>query len=125
MTEEKIMTTKKKPIQSNPVKDDKNDVVFIQLDRLREVRFGHKSLKRLGVLLGKNMANFNENDFDLGDIEKVMFCGLQQDAAEHGETLELEMMEDLLDQAKSYGDIMKAMNDALNNAFQETEKQKN
>ncbi len=115
--------TAKKPLQ--PVKDEKNDLVFIQLDRLREVRFGHKSLKMLSVLLGKNMAQFDENDIDLGDIEKVMFCGLQQDAREHGECLELEQMEDLLDLAPSYGDIIKAMNDALNNAFQETEKQKN
>jgi hypothetical protein len=119
------MTTKKKPTQTNLEKSDKNDVVFIQLDRLREVRFSHKSLKKLSNLLGKNMAQFDETEFDLGDIEKVMFCGLLHDCQENGETLELEKMEDLLDLAPSYGDIMKAMNDALNNAFQETDKQKN
>lgn len=119
------MTTKKKTAQPKPVENDKNDLVFVQLDRLREVRFGHKSLKMLSVLLGKNMAQFDESEFDLGDIEKVMYCGLWQDAKEHGENLELDQMEDLLDLAPSYGDIIKAMNDALNNAFQETEKQKN
>lgn len=105
--------------------NEKNDLVLVQLDRLREVRFGHKSLKMLSLMLGKNLAEFDESQIDLGDIEKVMFCGLIQDAREHGENLELEQMEDLLDLAPSYGDIIKSMNDALNKAFQETEKQKN
>lgn len=119
------MTTKNTAVEAIPQQDEKNDLVLVQLDRLREVRFGHKSLKMLSVLLGKNMAQFDESEIDLGDIEKVMFCGLQQDCKEHGENLVLEQMEDLLDLAPSYGDIIKAMNDALNKAFQETEKQKN
>ncbi len=116
------MTTAKKKVEQT---DEKNDIVLIQLDRPREVRFGHKSLKKLAAMLGKNMTNLDESEFDLGEVEKVMLCGLEKDAREHGETLTLEQMEDLLDLAPSYGDIIKAMNTALNNAFQETEKQKN
>lgn len=117
-------TPKKKPIPTNQV-DEKNPCVIIELDRPREIRFGHKSLKMLGAMLNKNMANLDESDFDLGEIEKVMYCGLLADSKEHGENLKLEDMEDLLDLASSYGDIIKAMNDALNNAFMETDKQKN
>ena len=120
------MTTKINTEQAKLQTDEKNDLVLVQLDRLREVRFGHKSLKMLSVLLGKNMAQFDESQIDLGDIEKVMYCGLAYRIVKnHGENLELEQMEDLLDLAPSYGDIIKAMNDALNKAFQETEKQKN
>ena len=76
------MTTKDTAVQTIPQQDEKNDLVLVQLDRPREVRFGHKSLKMLSVLLGKNMAQFDESEIDLGDIEKVMFCGLLQDSKE-------------------------------------------
>lgn len=104
--------------------NDKNTVVMINLDRPRKVRFGHKALKMLGAMTDKNVNEMAGN-FDLEEIEKVLYCGLLQDARENGETLKLEDMEDLLDQAESYGDIMQAMNLALDKAFQETEKQKN
>lgn len=116
-----MTTVKKKTVEV----DEKNDIVLVQLDRLREVRFGHKALKKLAAMLNKNISNIDESDFDLGEIEKVMFCGLEKDAKAHGENLELADMEDLLDLAPSYGDIIKAMNTALNISFQETEKQKN
>ena len=67
----------------------------------------------------------DENDFDLADLEKVMWCGLQADAREHNEVLKLEQMEDLLDSASSFGEIMEAMNKALEQSFQRTEKEKN
>jgi hypothetical protein len=67
----------------------------------------------------------DENDFDLADLEKVMWCGLQADAREHGEDLKLEDMEDLLDSAKSFGEIMEVMNKALEQSFQKTQKEKN
>ena len=48
----------------------------------------------------------DENDFDLADLEKIMWCGLQADAREHNEDLKIEDMEDLLDSANSFGEIM-------------------
>lgn len=104
---------------------DKNNLVYINLDRPRFVRFGHKALKQLGTLTGKKLEEMDENDFDLADLEKIMWCGLQADAREHGETLKMEDMEDLLDSAESFGEIMEAMNKALEVAFQKTEKEKN
>jgi len=105
--------------------NDKNTMVVINLDRPRFVRFGHKALKQLGKLTGKRIDEMDENDFDLADLEKVIWCGLQADAKEHGEVLKLEDMEDLLDQAESFGEIMEAMNKALEVSFQKTEKEKN
>jgi hypothetical protein len=106
-------------------KDEKNPMVMIELDRPRFLRYGHKALKKLGLMTGKQLVQMDENEFDLTEIEKVMFCGLEEDALEHGEDLKLEDMESILDKAKSYGDIMESMKKALEMAFQPTEKQKN
>jgi hypothetical protein len=96
---------------------DKNDVVVIKLDRPRFIRFGHKALKKLGALTGKGLANMEMEEFDLEELEKILYCGLLSDAKENNETLKLEDMEDLLDCADSYQEIIEAMNKALTNAF--------
>jgi predicted solute-binding protein len=96
---------------------EKNDVVVINLDRPRFLRYGHRALKKLGALTGKGLADLGENDFDLEEMEKIIYCGLLSDAKENGETLKLEDMEDLLDQAESYNELLEAMNLALTNAF--------
>jgi hypothetical protein len=106
-------------------KDDKNTLVIVNLDRPRFLRFGHKALKQLTTLTGKKIEEMNEDDFDLSDLEKIIWCGLQQDAKENGETLKIEDMEDLLDKAESFADIMEAMNQALEQAFRRTEREKN
>ena len=99
-------------------------MVIINLDRPRFVRFGHKALKQLGTLTGKKFEEMDENDFDLADLEKIMWCGLQADAKEHGEVLKLEDMEDLLDQAESFGEIMEVMNKALEKSLSRKLKKK-
>jgi len=101
---------------------EKNTTVTIKLDRVRTLKYGHKALKKLSSLTGKSMQTMTSEDFDLAELEKVIWCGLQSDASENNETLKLEDMEDLLDQAESFNDILVAMNQALDNAFQSTEK---
>jgi len=93
-----------------------NDVVYIQLDRPRQLRFGHSALKRLTALTGKSMEQI-DNGFDLEDLEKVLYAGLLYDARQNGETLLLEQMEELLDQAPSYQHILDKMNEAFTAAF--------
>jgi hypothetical protein len=105
--------------------NDNNDLIVVHLDRPRFVRFGHKALKQLTKLTGKKLEQMDENEFDLADLESIMWCGLQADAKEHGEELKLEDMEDLLDQAPSFGEIMEVMSQALEQAFKRTEKEKN
>lgn len=106
-------------------KSDKNNMVVINLDRPRFVRFGHKALKQLSVLTGKKLDQMDEKEFDLADLEKIMWCGLQADAKEHNEELKIEDMEELLDKAESFAHIIEAMNKGLEQAFQKTEKEKN
>ncbi|WP_182300705.1 hypothetical protein [Cohnella cholangitidis] len=87
-----------------------NDVILIQLDRPRELRFGHKALKNLTALTGKSIENLEgDGGFDLEHLEKVIYCGLLSDARANNETLELEQMEDLLDQAPSYQHVIEKM----------------
>jgi hypothetical protein len=105
--------------------NDNNDLVVVNLDRPRFVRFGHKALKQLTILTGTNLEKLDENDFGLEEVEKVMWCGLQADAKEKGEELKLEQMEDLLDMAGNYAEILEAMHKGLEMAFKRTEKEKN
>jgi hypothetical protein len=97
---------------------DKNDVVIINLDRPRMLWYGHKALKTLGALTGKDIdAAMSMEELDLGELEKVMYCGLLTDAKAHNEVLKLEDMEDLLDMAPSFGEIILKMQEAFNACF--------
>jgi hypothetical protein len=96
---------------------NKNDVVIINLDRPRELRFGHKALKKLTAMTGKSIDNFEMDGNNLEEIETIFFCGLFSDAKENNETLTLEDMEDILDHASSYGELLEKMTLALNAAF--------
>ncbi|MCJ8008120.1 hypothetical protein ACFFF5_17795 [Lederbergia wuyishanensis] len=105
---------------------DKNDLVIINLDRPRVLRFGHKALKTLTALTGMTFDDIDLENFDLETIEKVFYCGLLSDAKENNETLKLEDMEDLLDKANNYGELLEKMTLAFNAAFgQMAEEQKN
>lgn len=120
----KKQTTVKQPIEQETTSDD-NPIIYITLDRERELRFGHKALKRMSSLTGKTMIDITSEEFSLEELEKVLWCGLISDAEAHGETLKLEDMEDLLDKAPNYISVVNAMNDAMAQAFKETKKQKN
>jgi hypothetical protein len=102
-----------------------NPTTVIYLDRPRFVRFGHKALKQLTTLTGMKLEEMDEDDFSMEELEKIMWCGLQTDAQQNNEVLKLEDMEDLLDKAESFNEIMEVMKNALEKAFQQTEKQKN
>lgn len=96
---------------------DKNDVVIVELDRPRELRFGHKALKKMSALMGKSVEDIGGDELDLEEIEKVFFYGLSKDARDNGEALTLEMMEDILDHAPSYSYLLQKMNEAFAVAF--------
>jgi hypothetical protein len=103
--------------------NNKNDVVIIELDRPRELRYGYKALKTMVAMIGKDFEEIVDADtFNLRDtedfesIEKIICCGLLSDARKHGEELKLEQIEDLLDlQPMSY--ILEKMTEAFTAAF--------
>lgn len=100
-----------------------NDVVIIELDRPRELRYGYKALKTLVAMTGKNIEDISEFDFsaeDLELIEKVIYCGLLSDARKNDEQLKLEDMEDLLDM-KPLQYTLKKLTEAFTAAFGDPE----
>ncbi|GJM84331.1 hypothetical protein HMSSN139_68270 [Paenibacillus sp. HMSSN-139] len=99
------------------INGSKNDVVIINLDRPRELRYGHKALKKLLADTGKDLDALDTGSLDLAEVEKYVYYGLLSDAKENGEGLKLEDMEDLLDKAPSFGHIVEKMTEAFNVAF--------
>jgi hypothetical protein len=95
----------------------KNDLVVINLDRPRFLRYGHKALKQLSSLTNLDISKMDMSNFSLEDLEKVLYCGLLSDAYENSETLKLEDMEDLLDQAESFKELMEKLNESFEKAF--------
>ena len=120
----KKTNTVKKPTDTDQKTDD-NPIVYIELDRPRQLRYGHLALKKLSSLTGKTMFDVTSDDFSLEELEVVIYCGLLNDAEERGETLEIKDMERLLDKAPTYLHIIDAMNKAMEQAFKQTKKQKN
>jgi hypothetical protein len=94
----------------------KSDLVVINLDRPRYLRYGHKALKKLTTMTDIDITNMNTSDFKFEDIEKIYYVGLLSDAKENDETLKLEDMEDLLDLA-DFKDIVEKMQEAFEKAF--------
>jgi hypothetical protein len=97
------------------VSKNKNDVVMINLDRPRELRFGHKALKMYQALTGRKLTEIG-TDFDSEDIEKLIYCGTIRDGQNHGDPLKLEDMEDIIDDA-GLPEVIEKMTEALNAAF--------
>lgn len=97
---------------------DNNNVVIIELDRPREIRFGHSALKSMLATLGISLEEFEVDGGNLERLEQIMYFGLLSDARKNGETLKMEDMEGLLDQASSFGEIMEKMTLAINKAFE-------
>jgi hypothetical protein len=100
----------------------KSDVVIIKLDRNRVLRYGHKALKTLMALTGKDLdASMDMETLDLVELEKILYCGLLSDAKSQNENLKLEDMEDLLDQAESFVYITKKLEEAFQASFGTTD----
>lgn len=93
-----------------------NDTVILNLDRPRELRFGHKALKTYQAISGVGLDEIGKDGFDLDTIEKLIYCGLLSDGRKNGDTLKLEDLEDLLDEV-DFQEILDKMTEALSVAF--------
>ncbi|MDR6883113.1 hypothetical protein [Bacillus sp. 3255] len=96
-----------------------NDLVIIELDRPRVLRFGHKALKHLSALTGMTMEQIGDGDLDFEQIEKIIYCGLLADDKD----LQLDDMEDLLDKAPNPQYYIGKMTEALSAAFKSADTQ--
>lgn len=98
-----------------------SDAVILNLDRPRELRFGHKALKTLKSLTGLNLLDIEkqltEGNLDPEVLEKMVYAGLQQDARNNDETLTLEHVADLLDEVPAYIDVITAVAQAFVKGF--------
>jgi len=97
-------------------KQNNNDMVLINLDRPRELRFGHKALKTYQALTGTKLEDLGKQGFDFDTIEKLIYCGLLSDSKANGEKLSIEDVEDLLD-LNPIQDTIEKLSEALNNSF--------
>lgn len=95
---------------------NKNDAVIIELDRPRELRFGHKALKTYQAITGQSLEDLGQGGFNFDDVEKLMYAGLLSDARANSETLTIEKVEDLLDD-HDIQDTINKMSEALEAAF--------
>jgi hypothetical protein len=95
----------------------KSDLVVINLDRPRTLKFGYKALKML-TAMDIDIENMGDSNFEFEDLEKIYYCGLLSDSKEHGEDLKLEDVEDLLDLAP-FKELVEKMQEAFKESFGE------
>lgn len=78
-----------------------NDVVIIEIDRPRRLRFNYDALKTLCARTGKKIEDMDDelsspSSFEW--IEVAFHAALQEDATAHGETLTPEKAVELMNQ---------------------------
>ena len=95
----------------------KNRLVILQADRPRVLKASHKALKMISKMLKKPIDEVDIDGTDFEIIEKVVYCLALKDAQKNGETLTLDMMEDILDAVETEQEIIDAVADAFSAAF--------
>jgi hypothetical protein len=93
------------------------DIVIVEWDKVRELRFGHKAQKIFEQLTGKPLSQLDPDNIGADEVEKLLYCMMLSDAQKKGEDLKLSDMEDILDSVSPYSAIMKAFSDTLNAAM--------
>lgn len=87
------------------VQPDENDTVIIELDRPRDLKLGHKALKRFSALTGKSMSELEDAIQHYDVLAALMYVMLAVDAEKHGENLTTEQVDDLLEDVPVYQQI--------------------
>lgn len=95
------MNTQNMPI----VLPDENDTVIIELDRPRELKLGHKALKRFSALTGKSLAELEDAVQHYDVMAALIYVMLEVDAEKHGEDLTPDQVDDLLENVPIYQQI--------------------
>lgn len=99
---------------------DKNDVVILELDRPRELRLGHKALKRFSALTGCSMQQLESEASHYDKMALLIYTMLSEDDPE----LTPEAVDDLIDLAERrrenrlrLKDLMVAVSAAIQASF--------
>jgi len=92
---------------------DKNNLVVIELDRARTLKFGNKALKKVEKVFGCKITNLKMNDLGIDEVEKLVLAGLEHEDKD----LTLGMVSDLLDEHIIFGEALKLVTDAFTAAF--------
>lgn len=96
--------------------NDKNDVVILQLDRPRELRLGHKALKRFSALTGCAMSEMEKEIQHYDKMTCLLYVMLSQEDPE----LTPEKVDDLLDEVPIVK-LANACSAAIEAAFKDEE----
>lgn len=90
-----------------------NDVVIIELDKPRQIKYGIKALKVIEKLLECKITKINFNDIGIDEMLKLLFAGLSWEDKE----LTLESLEDLVENHSSFSEITSKLTEAITVAF--------
>ena len=98
-----------------------NDLIIIELDKTRTLKYKHKALKMIEKLTGKSISNLDFSNVSTETIEHLLYAGLiSEDKA-----LKIEDMEDILDNCeKDYQYIIEKMSEAISKSFGGNEEKK-
>ena len=78
------------------IQPDKNDVVILDLDKPRELRLGHKALKRFSALTGCSMRQMQAETERYDKMALLIYVMLSEDQPD----LTPEAVDDLIDRAE-------------------------
>lgn len=99
-------------------------LTVINLDRPRIMRFDLDTLAMLEELTGaKTVDELLPVLKSFSGLRKAAFCALLLDAKEHGETLTLDNVGDILRHAEYLDDIIEKVGEAVMNCFRSDEKE--
>jgi hypothetical protein len=87
--------------------------VMIQLDKIRNLRYGMNALVTIEELTGKSITKIDLSDISMKDLRTILFAGLYHEDKE----LTPEKVGDLLDEYGNLSEIAEKLGEALSLAF--------
>lgn len=98
-----------------------NKAVSIQLDKVRNLRYGINALCTIEDLLGKSISSLDLQNLSMKDLRLVIFAGLLHE----DNTLTPEKVGALIDDYSNIGEISQKLGEAFTLAFGEQKNRKN
>lgn len=90
-----------------------NDLVIIELDKPRTLKYGIKALKTIEKIFNCKITKLDTTELGTDEIMKIILAGLAWEDAD----LTVEKLEDLIDTHTTFGVAINKMTEAIGNAF--------